>query len=228
VPSASITTKSGFDLNDAIRVKFSEDVVGVNSTNLTMAAGGGNVVATSAQQINGTTWDVRPNGRWVAGEQYSIALGTGIKSVSGNMPAAANPGQVRSTTTVDSASGAVSKRKGDRAWKTTRASGAIGKSYVMTKPKKKTKNPSWVQTTVRGSAVSVYACKSPTSGKAKLLVDGKVVQTVNLYKRSTKCGKVVGAALSPGEQHTVRFQVTGTKFKKSKGRAVRFDAFKVS
>ena len=98
---------------------------------------------------------------------------------------------------------------------------------MKTTPKKKTKNPSWVQAVVRGSSVSVYACYSPKSGKAKLIVDGKLVRKVNLYKRSTKCGKVAGTGLSEGTQHTVRFQPTGTKSKKSKGRAIRFDAFQV-
>ena len=231
-PSASIVTKPGFKLDDGLRVRFSDGVTGVSNANLTVSAGAtGKAGGTSVRRVSADVYVINPKGTWVAGEHYSLALGGGIKGVNSGLAAVVGKATaVRASTTADSASGAVSKRKGSSKWKTIRASSAVGKSYTMTAPKKAKKarkNPSWVQATVRGSKVSVIACKSPKGGKAKLIVDGKTVRTVSLYAKSTKCGVVAGTGLSESRQHTVRFQATGTKVKKSKGRGVRFDAFRV-
>ena len=65
--------------------------------------------------------------------------------------------------------------------------------------------------TFRGSTVTWYGPVGPTRGQARVLIDGKVVKTVNLHARSfTARQAVFSKSWSSAGSHTLVIQVLGT------------------
>lgn len=223
----AFTTKSGFALTAPLDFSFNAPVDGVNSSNAKIigVGNGAAVPGTVTEVANSQKFRFIPSIKWVAGESYYLRINTSVTTSDTAVPAVAAGNTIRAVTSVDSSSSALTKVNGDYPWVTAKASDARGGSYLRSSDKTSTSKRSYVQARVRSNTVSVYACMGPSSGYARIYVDGSVKRTVNLYKSYSKCGKVATVALGSGSQHTVRFAPTGTKTKKAKSAQVRFDGF---
>jgi hypothetical protein len=108
-------------------------------------------------------------------------------------------------------------------WQTASNASASGGSLVYS-------NSSGASLTIRFIGTHLYwiAKKSPQYGKAKVMVDGASVGTVDLYSASTVWQHMVWATgtLSSGA-HTVKIQWTGQKSAAAKGTYIDVDAIKV-
>jgi len=81
----------------------------------------------------------------------------------------------------------------------------------------------------RGTSVTVRVCKTTSSGKAGIYVDGKLKATVDLYATSTACNATAYTASGlTNSVHTVKVLATGTRRTGAKGYYVNVDGFVVS
>jgi hypothetical protein len=119
-----------------------------------------------------STYRFTPSRPWTAGESYRLSVSSAVKTASTTAPVVVSTSVIRASTTVDSSSPALTKRSGDYSWSTKRASDALGKTYLLSDDKKKTSKRSYVEASVRGSSVQVYACKGRSSGKMRIYVNG--------------------------------------------------------
>jgi len=226
-----LTTKSGFGPTTPLDFSFNTPVENVTTgtTKIVATSNGASFPGTVRPTgDSGSTFRFTPSKPWTAGESYRLQLSTAVQTAGTSVPATALTSSIRAYTKVDSSSSALTKVTGDYSWSTMRASNAMGGSYLLSDDKKSTSRRSYVQTSVRGSKLKVYACKTRAAGKAGLYVDGKLVKRLNLYKKSSTCGKVATISLASGSAHTVRFAALGTKVKKATRTKVRFDGFVVS
>jgi hypothetical protein len=65
--------------------------------------------------------------------------------------------------------------------------------------------------TFRGTGISVYGVRSPSSGKAAVYVDGKLKSTVDLRSTSTVTASLASVSGLADKVHTLRIDVVGTK-----------------
>ena len=78
-----------------------------------------------------------------------------------------------------------------------------------------------------GRDVAWVATKGPNGGKARVLLDGTAIATVDLYAATSQPRKVVfgKGGLDPSVAHTLTVQVLGTKNASSSGTRVDIDGF---
>ena len=225
-PTVRITTAGGFGHTTSLTLTFSEPVTGVSTASLQVRADGATTGVTGTlTQLSSTSWRFTPSAPWVVGQYYRVAVTGAVKDHGGNA-AVASTAPVRSATTVDSASPALSKVAADYPWYTATATSAIGGSYVLTYGTSSSKRP-YVRTTVRGGTLYVYGCKSPKSGKANVYVDSTYVATLDLYRSYSGCGLVYSRGL-PAGQRVITISAIGARNPASRGTAVGVDALKVS
>lgn len=227
--SARITTAGGFGLKAPLTVSFDAPVDGVASSSLRIvSATSGGAVPAVVEQTGDTTYTVTPTGTWSAGTPYRVAVTTAVVDADNTVPATASAATVRASTTVDSSSVALTKHTGDYGWTTLSASTALGGSYLLSNDNKATSARSYVQASLQGTKLYVYACKGTTSGKAGLYVDGALVATLDLYNSYTTCGRIATITLGSASAHSVRFAPLGIRNARSTSTAVRFDGFVVA
>ena len=113
------------------------------------------------------------------------------------------------------------KRKGP--WTTSRS-----RAYFGSTVKRTTRKGARVQLTARGTDFAIVATMGRDKGKARVIVDGRAVATIDLYAPRAKPRTIVHAVsfARPG-RHTVALQALGTKNAKAKGKRVELDAFLV-
>jgi hypothetical protein len=76
------------------------------------------------------------------------------------------------------------------------------------------------------SDLAIVSSRGPDRGKAKVLLDGKAVATLDLYSRTTRAKQVVYAVSFPSAgKHTLALVALGSKNAKAKGTRVDLDAF---
>jgi hypothetical protein len=221
-PYGHITTASGFGLGAPITVQFTEPVSGVaNGASILDAAD--HTVAGTFDQRSTTEWVFTANKGWMAGQSYHLSL-AGVTDRSGRTVRLI-PGSVRAALVVDSGSRQLTRGAGDFRWRTVTASDASGKSFVRSSDKPATARKSWVSASVKGPGVTVWACKSPRSGQATVLVDGKFLTTLKLFRKFSGCGLVYQSHKAMANTvHTVKIVTTGHKSKKSTGYHLSVDA----
>jgi hypothetical protein len=67
-----------------------------------------------------------------------------------------------------------------------------------------------VSYTFRGTSIAWVSAKSTDMGKAFIEIDGKYIQTVDLWASSSKTRRIVFATKLPDGEHTIRVRVAGT------------------
>lgn len=104
-------------------------------------------------------------------------------------------------------------------WKNVKTKGSIGGSVLVASKASATTSYS-----VKSRSITVWLRKGPTGGKVSISVNGKVRKTVDLY--SAKNGSTVVTVTSPikAPMSLVKFTVSSSKNKKSKGFIVGIDA----
>jgi hypothetical protein len=75
-----------------------------------------------------------------------------------------------------------------------------------------------------GAQFAVVAQRGPTGGRFKVILDGKRVDTVNLYSEKRDVRRIVYVRNVSKGKHKVQLKTTGTKSKRSSGTTVWLDA----
>ncbi|NHC14019.1 Ig-like domain-containing protein [Motilibacter deserti] len=220
-PQLSIGASDGLALTGAVPLAFSEPVTGVTTSTVGVVGEDGVRVRGVVSRVGDTSYAFTPAAPLVANTRYSAWVAAGVLDLSGK-PAVASATAVRTTGVVDSASKALVRVRGG--WRTVTASDATGKSFlrvaaVGAKPA--------VRAVVRGTKVTVQACRSTRSGTVAVAVDGKRRAVIDLYKGYSSCGTVATLKAAPGK-HTVVVAATGKANKRSRGKDVTVDAISVS
>lgn len=226
-PYGRLTTASGFGLGAPVRIEFTSPVDGVSTSTVKIVSSAtSDAVPGTLDELTPTSWAFAPSGTWVAGESYSLSVSSEVKDSATGLSAKRVPGSIRASTTLDSASNALAK-VGTGSWRTRSASDAKEASYVYATAPRPDGGRPYVQGTMRGTQVSLYACKSPSSGVATLVVDGTTRATIDLYRSYSGCGWVAIARDLLDTVHDVRVTWTGTARSTSTGRTVGVDALTV-
>ncbi len=224
-PFGRVTSADGLGLGSPVTVTFTSPVKGVESGASILDSAGHRVSGTFDQQ-NTTTWTFAATKGWLAGESYHLSL-SGVTDKTGR-GVRVIPDRVKVSQFVDSGSAQLVKTKGDYAWATKSASDASNRSFVRTSDKPKTARVSRATTKVMGRYVDVYACKSPRSGRAAIVVDHKLVGVVDLYRTYSSCGLVWKSPKAlASKAHTVTVQTMKSKRAKAKGYDLNLDGIGV-
>ena len=91
-------------------------------------------------------------------------------------------------------------------WGTVSLSQYLGRRAHWTKARSATATYSF-----RGTSVAWAGPTGPTRGKARVILDGRLVATVDMYSRTFRARDVVWAANVADGAHTLRIQVLGTR-----------------
>jgi hypothetical protein len=165
-----------------------------------------------------------PRTRWHVGRTLT-GLGDGTHSlrvVVTGRKAAASTGTGVVVDAVRSAGRLVANPRSSAAWGLAKATGASGGRYVVTGTAGATSS-----FTFRGTSVSWVTRTSPSSGKAKVFVDGVLVARVDNYSaRSAWNVRRTVTGLSD-RAHTVKVVVTGAKSRAARGTDVVVDRWLV-
>lgn len=215
IPTAAVSTASGFTQSAPLTVTFSEPVVDADID--VRLAGAATRVAGTVTGSGTTVWTFTPKTPWVTGQSYDVTV-SGGRDPGGNLAAAAKT-TLRSWTMADSASAAVSASGPRGTWVSLSASDAVGKSYLVTSGRAR------LSAVVVGRSLLVYACKGPKAGIATIVLDQKASATVDLYRAYSGCGIVWRNAGVSG-RHTVTVVATGRKNARSAGTRVSLDAIR--
>ncbi len=113
------------------------------------------------------------------------------------------------------------KQKG--VWSRKRSSSFFGGSVRAT-----TRKGAVQKLTATGSDFAIISTLGRNRGKAKVLIDGRRVATIDLFAWKTKPRRIVFTkSFASVGKHTIVLKATGTKNRKSKGKRVDLDAFVV-
>jgi lysozyme len=104
-------------------------------------------------------------------------------------------------------------------WKTLVNGDALGDTLARSSAK-----DAHVKLQIDGSQFAVVARKGPAGGRFKVIVDGKHVDTVDLYSKAGDSRRIVYVSNVPRGPHTVRLKATGTAQGDSSGTTVWLDA----
>ena len=107
-------------------------------------------------------------------------------------------------------------------WKILSATESLGRSLARASAKNAT-----IKLQVEGSQVAVVARRGPAGGRFKLIVDGKYIDTVDLYAKTGDARRIVFVHDVPRGRHEVKLQATGTRREASSGSNVWLDALLV-
>jgi hypothetical protein len=108
------------------------------------------------------------------------------------------------------------------AWKAARNKDAVGKSLA-----RSASRGAKAKVTFRGQQFGVVVRRGPSGGKVKVIVDGKRVDTIDLYSAKPDDRRIVYVRNVPKGKHVVKLRPTGTRNAKSTGTAVWLDALVV-
>jgi GH25 family lysozyme M1 (1,4-beta-N-acetylmuramidase) len=110
----------------------------------------------------------------------------------------------------------------ETSWRTLKASRASGGSYAVADLA-----GSSVALTFRGTGVGWVTVRGPNQGRARILVDGTLVRTVDDYAANVTFGATRRVSGLTDGVHTLRIVVAGSSRKASKGALVAVDRFVV-
>ena len=236
-PLASLTVAAGF--RGPVRAEFDERVRGVDARNVvfrrnaggggdnlpgtrTCRSGGGEAVACSRGAVRAVV--LTPTAPFVPGRDY-----VAIVNPNGADPIVDRVGNPAART-IHSFEGPLRVEQGHvpvvhrppAAWRVERAGAASGGSFTLSGRAGAT-----VSMRFDGSGVDWVTVTGPNRGRARVMIDGEVVRTVDLYSAAKTFGVVERVdALSAGS-HVVRIEVIGRKSAPSAGRLVAIDRFDV-
>ena len=104
-------------------------------------------------------------------------------------------------------------------WKIVGSKDSLGRTLARTSARGAT-----VRLRFEGAQFAVVAKRGPSGGRFKVIVDGKHVDTIDLYAGTGTKRRVVYVRNVTKEPHVVKLRATGTKRPKSSGTRVWLDA----
>ncbi|MGN6609646.1 MAG: Ig-like domain-containing protein, partial [Jatrophihabitans sp.] len=209
VKATSVPIRSSFP------VTFSEPVLHVSGTTLTLAAGP--TVVPAKVSGTGSTSVLTPLGPLTPGQHYTLRATSGITDRNGN-PLVAWTAGFRADTQVSVGSPALVER-----WDHDVAAGASGSAFDIADSA-----GAAAGFTFAGTAASLLGVRRPDGGYADVTVDGTRRTRVSFFAPTTRYRQAVWTVrgLANGT-HTVRVQVVGVRPPGSSGTAVAVDALQV-
>jgi hypothetical protein len=112
-------------------------------------------------------------------------------------------------------------------WSVHRATDAVGASFDSVLGSGAGSRPTGL-VYVKGTSVSVIACKGPQSGKVNVVLDGATVASIDLYQSFSSCNKTVYRATLNGGRQSLQLVTTTSRNAASKGNNIDLDAIRVS
>jgi hypothetical protein len=103
-------------------------------------------------------------------------------------------------------------------WKGAKDKNALGRTLARTSSK-----GALAKVTFRGQQFAIVAHRGPSGGRVKVIVDGKHVDTIDLYASKSDDRRIVYVRNVPKGKHVVKLRSTGTANAKSSGRNVWLD-----
>lgn len=233
-PTARLTVAAGF--RGPVRAEFDERVRGVGAGNLlfrrsgggklpatrTCRSGGGERVACSGGAVRSVV--LRPGEPFVPGRDYvAIVNPQGADPIVDRVgnPAARALLPLEGPLHVEQGHVPVVRRP-SAAWRIERTGAASGNSFALSD-----RAGASVSMRFDGSGVHWVTVTGPNRGRARVLIDGEVVRTVDLYSPARAFGVVERVEGLPSGSHILRIEVTGRKSGDSAGRFVAIDRFDV-
>ena len=195
-PVFRLTDANGHADNAPLHIRASEPVSGVSGTSLTVVSvAGGVTVAGALAPTSPTTWTFTPDGLFVPGERYTLAVTSAIHDGAGNLAVVAGS-PVRISGRVDDKNGAWHYSSG---WKRISSSSASGGTFAHGA------SGSTATVKVVGSSIAVYGCKAPKLGKMRVSVDGVVKAAPSLAQSFTSCGVLIWkGSITSNAVHTLK------------------------
>jgi GH25 family lysozyme M1 (1,4-beta-N-acetylmuramidase) len=235
-PTATLSVAAGF--TGPARAEFDERVRGVDARNVvirregsggvavpaarTCRSGSGERVACAGGAVRSVV--LMPRDPFVPGRDYAVVVNpSGADPVVDRVgnPAARTIHGFEAPLRVEQGHVPVVRRP-SAVWRSERAVEASGGSFILSDRAGASVSMRFV-----GRGVHWLTVTGPNRGRARVLIDGKVVRTVDLYSPVRTFGVVQRVeGLSPGS-HVVRIEVTGRKSGASAGRFVAIDRFDV-
>jgi hypothetical protein len=234
-PTATIVPPSGID--GVAAVAFDEPVQNVGPGNLLLhERGGGRVAARrvcrsasrapvgcDAPSVRSVA--LRPSSPLVPGRAYELSVNPDgaaprVRDRAGN-PAAAASVSFEAVRSVEQRSAAVQRSPAD-AWSSVRTARASGGGYMLARREGAT-----ARLAFDGPGVDWITVTGPDRGRARILVDGEVVRTVDLFARERTYGVVVSIDGLDRGAHVLRVVATGHARPAAQGTAVAVDRFDV-
>lgn len=226
-PSGKLSVSGGFVQTQPLTVTFTEPVSNVSAATVKVVAQStGKAVPGRLDQSSLTAYAFTPAAPWVSNEVYDLVVASSVVDRAGK-PASVTSSSMRASAVLDSANGALVKLSGDEAWTVRTSSDAIGKSFVQSSDTASTKRASALKATMRGSYVSVNACRGPKAGRLAVVLDGKRAATLDLYRPYSGCQLVWTSPRLKDKQHSLSLVALPTRNKASKGNVVAVDAIRV-
>ena len=107
-------------------------------------------------------------------------------------------------------------------WKTLKQNDSLGRSLARSSSKDAT-----ITLRFKGAQFAVVARRGPGGGRIKIIVDGKLVETVDLYATKADSRRIVSVRNVTQGEHVVKLRNAGTSRAKSSGATVWIDAILV-
>ncbi len=228
-PTAVVTTPS--TLTAPVRVAFSEPVHRVGARTATLRFAGGTAVPARLRCVDGTgravdcvTGDVRtatlaPDSPLVLGQRYVVVLDpktatSPIVDRAGN-PLATTSAPFRAATTIGQTGPGTDSR-----WGSVVDARALGGSYLA-----EHRSGAAVAFAFTGKRITWYTAEGPSMGRARVLIDGRVVATVDGYAPAFHAAVPHTFRDLRAGAHTVRIVALGTHDRAASGNRVVVDGF---
>ena len=234
-PTATITTPE--DLADAAVVRFDEPVRGVGASNPVLRDAGGSRLAVhrvcrtaagapvACDTAVVRSISLRPAAPLAPGRSYRVSVNPdGAESVvrdgAGN-PAPSAAAMFDAARVVEQTSSAV-VRSPARSWSAVRVGHASGGSYAVAR-----REGASARIAFDGPGVDWITVTGPDRGRARIIVDGEVLRTVDLFSAERAYGVVRTVGGLGDSAHVLRIVATGHGRPASTGSAVAVDRFDV-
>ena len=215
-PPTFTVTPATTSVNGPVKVSFSEPVVGVSASTVTLA-GASASLAVSADRRTAT---LTPRTRLRPGALHGVSVTAAVTDPAGN-PVVARTVGVRVNPVADDRSPSVLLAG---TWARLGASNAVAGTYSRSVPTSR----AWAVASVvmSGRGFDVKGCVGPTNGIVEVWVDGVRVQRFDAYRSFSGCGVTFARTTfvkGPGV-HRVEVRGTGAKSARSKGTTFGIDA----
>ena len=214
-PTFSVTPTAKLAVDGAVRVGFSEPVVGVDASSVSMGAPA--IVAASA---DGRSVTLTPTGHLIPGATYPVEVTAAVRDRAGNaavrrvVPVSVDP-------VVDDRSPAMGL---GGAWSRLAASNAFAGTFSRSIPTSSRQTAATVA--LQGRGAEVKGCVGPANGVVELWADGIRLTRIDTYRSFSGCGVVLTRAPfhSGAGFHRIQVRGIGVKNGKSTGTAISIDA----
>jgi len=215
-PTFTVTPAQDIAVTGAFRITFSEPVLGISPTSVTVAGIKTTLTAAPDRRIATLT----PAARLLPGALSRVTVTAAVKDAAGN-PVVTRTVGVRVNAVADDRSPAMAL---GGSWTRLTSTNAVARTYSRSVPTSK----AWRAATVvlSGRGFEVKGCVGPANGIVEIWVDGRRHSIVDTYRGYSSCGVTFARTTftNGAGVHRVEVRSVGAKSARSKGTAIGIDA----